>query len=77
MPWGRTQGEQTPAQPETVTVEFDWEGRTYRVRLKSVAWVPYYFANQQVNEVSLLTDELTGDEVMIVWSKVGVVRKIA
>ena len=38
--------------------------------------VPYYFANQQVNEVSLLTDELTGDEVMIVEQS-RVVRKIA
>ncbi|MEV0359134.1 hypothetical protein AB0H71_24055 [Nocardia sp. NPDC050697] len=37
---------------------------------------PYFVANQLLKEVSVKTDLLTGQQVVINWSLVGVIRRL-
>ncbi|MFC3960561.1 hypothetical protein [Nocardia jiangsuensis] len=59
-----------------VPVEFDIAGRTYRVEMTEAEVSPYYVANALLKEVSVKTDLLTGQQVVINWSLVGVIRKL-
>lgn len=71
------QPEDPKQQGSGARVEFDVEGRTYRIEVEKEFEVdPYYFAKQKVNEVSRETDLLTGQEILVVWGKVGVIRKL-
>lgn len=72
MAWGKTQ--QAPKNERVV--EFDSEGKTYRVRVAAEVFMPMYYAQQHINEVSLETDLISGDEILVVWSKVGVLRSV-
>ncbi len=59
-----------------VPVEFDIAGRTYRVEMAEAEVSPYFVANQLLKEVSVKTDLLTGQQVVVNWSLVGVIRRL-
>ncbi|GEB64236.1 hypothetical protein SAT01_16840 [Sinomonas atrocyanea] len=73
MGWGK---QPEPAGAENVVVEFDHGGRTYRTAVASVVITPYYWANQQRNMTSTEKDLISGQHILVDWSKIGVVRKV-
>lgn len=57
--------------------EFDVDGRTYRIRTdSSVYFFPHFFVNQVRDSVGTYEDLLTGDQILVNWQNVGVVRII-
>lgn len=59
---------------ESVLVEFDISGRTYRVALERGEATPMYIGGNLVNQVQAHTDLITGADVIIIWSHVGAIR---
>ncbi len=56
-----------------VTVEFEYEGRTYEIAGALHAWNIYAIKNLREN-ISLEIDQLTGQKVFVSWADVGLIR---
>ena len=58
-----------------VIVEFEYEGRTYRVDGAVREW-NIHAINAITDRVALNVDLLTGDRIFISWGRVGVIRLV-
>jgi hypothetical protein len=70
MAWGKREPK------HQVQVEFDVSGRTYRVEMSQGEATPYYIGNSLINEITTKTDLLTGQSIIVIWSRVGVLRLV-
>lgn len=64
------------APQEKVVIEFDFAGRTYQIRMKKTLATPHGFGNYWAQMVTEETDLLTGQQIIVTWSHIGVVRLI-
>jgi hypothetical protein len=71
MAWGKT--ESKPEAESNAVVEFDLEGRTYRISVEPSAAKPHGFT-AQMGGVSRETDLITNTTILVHWSRVGVLR---
>lgn len=73
----RLSGEAVRKSPEeTIVIEFDMAGRTYQIRMKKTLATAHGFGNYWTQMVTEETDLLTGQQIIVTWSHIGVIRLI-
>lgn len=58
-------------------VEFDQEGRTYRVELAGYDSKNIYSLNLIRDKVTISTDLVTDEQVFVAWDKIAIMRIIS